>query len=90
MLCPHNYRITRFRVSAQNASVKIFPDIKKQVIQSIGGNYCQANYTDHAWDAIGEATLKEFRPSHVRIALPMKLRKMRYEIIKGPITRNNL
>lgn len=61
-------------IAAQKAKVRIYPEIRKQIIQSIGGNYCQANYTNHAWDAIGEATLKEFRPTHVRVALPMKLR----------------
>ena len=25
---------------AQKVTVKIFPEVKKQVIQSIGGNYC--------------------------------------------------
>lgn len=67
---------------AQDAAIQIFPDIKKQVIQSIGGNYCQANYTDHAWDAIGEATLEEFQPTHVRVALPMKLRGKEYKQYK--------
>ncbi len=68
---------------AQKAKVQVYPEVKKQVIQSIGGNYCQANYAAHAWDAIGEATLKEFRPSHVRVALPMKLRDMAFNDYRG-------
>jgi hypothetical protein len=70
-------------IAAQDAAVQFYPEIKRQVIQSIGGNYCQANYTDHAWDAVGEATLKEFKPSHVRVALPMKLRGKTYDGYKG-------
>ncbi len=68
---------------AQQATVQVYPDLKRQVIQSMGGNYCQANYTDHAWDAIGEETLREFHPSHVRVALPMKLRNMDFEDYRG-------
>lgn len=69
--------------TAQNATVKIYPDIKKQVIKSIGGNYCQANYSPHAADAIGDATLHEFRPTHVRVALPMRLRNAKFEDYRG-------
>lgn len=70
-------------VSAQKATVKIYPEIKKQVIQSIGGNYCQANYSAHAADAIGNETLREFRPTHVRVALPVRLRNMKFEDYRG-------
>lgn len=70
-------------LTAQEVRIQVFPEIKKQVMQSIGGNYCQANYTDHAWDTIGEATLEEFKPSHVRVALPMKLRGKEYAQYKG-------
>jgi len=69
--------------SAQKAGVKIYPDLKRQIIQSVGGNYCQANYAGHAWDAIGGETLKELRPSHVRVALPLRLNKMNYAEYKG-------
>lgn len=68
---------------AQTETIKIFPEIKRQKITSIGGNYCQANYTNHAWDAIGEATLNEFRPSHVRVALPLRIRGQEYATFKG-------
>ena len=68
---------------AQKATVKIYPEIKKQVIRSIGGNYCQANYSEHAADAIGNETLREFRPSHVRVALPMRLRGKAFEDYRG-------
>lgn len=68
---------------SQPVKIEVFPGIKKQIIQSIGGNYCQANYSDHAWDAIGEATLKEFRPSHVRVALPVKLRNLTLNEYRG-------
>jgi hypothetical protein len=64
-------------------SVKVFPEIKRQKIQSIGGNYCQARLTNSAWDAIGEATLKEFKPGFVRVALPLKLRNEEYRNYKG-------
>ncbi|MDD4227643.1 MAG: hypothetical protein PHU98_14800, partial [Mariniphaga sp.] len=64
-------------------TIKVFPEIKRQKITSIGGNYCQANYTSHAWDAIGEVTLKEFSPSHVRLALPLQFRGVEYASYKG-------
>jgi hypothetical protein len=72
-----------FQVVAQKTTVKIYPEIKKQLIQSIGGNYCQANYSAHAADAIGNETLREFRPTHVRVALPMRLRNMKFEDYRG-------
>ena len=59
---------------AQKATVQVYPEVKRQIIRSIGGNYCQANYSEHAADAIGNETLREFRPNHVRVALPMRLR----------------
>jgi hypothetical protein len=68
---------------AQKATVKIYPEIKRQVIKSIGGNYCQANYSQHAADAIGDETLREFRPTHVRVALPMRLRNSKFEEYRG-------
>jgi hypothetical protein len=74
---------TGLTVFAQKAAVHIYPDVKRQIIQSVGGNYCQANYAAHAWDAIGGETLKELRPSHVRVALPLRLNKMNYADYKG-------
>ncbi|HAH22155.1 MAG TPA: hypothetical protein DCL77_00015 [Prolixibacteraceae bacterium] len=68
---------------AQKASVQIYPEVKRQIIQSIGGNYCQANYSDHAADAIGNETLREFRPDHVRVALPMRLRRTPFQDYRG-------
>lgn len=68
---------------SQPVQINVFSEIERQEIISIGGNYCQANYTDHAWDAIGEATLSEFRPSHVRLALPLQFRGLDYETYKG-------
>jgi hypothetical protein len=69
--------------SQANVSVKVFPEIKKQKIKSIGGNYCQARLTNNAWDAIGEETLKQFRPGFVRVALPLRFRREAYENFKG-------
>ncbi len=71
------------KCNSQTPTVKIFREIEKQKIISIGGNYCQANYTNNAWDAIGEATLEEFRPSHVRLALPLQFRDVDFEQYKG-------
>lgn len=68
---------------SQEINVNIYPVILKQKMVSVGGNYCQANYTGEAWDAIGEATLKEFKPSHVRVALPLQFREKKYEEYKG-------
>jgi hypothetical protein len=68
---------------SQTVKMQVYPEILKQKIQSIGGNYCQANYTNNAWDAIGEATLKEFRPGYVRIALPLQFQRLKYEEYKG-------
>ncbi len=70
-------------VFAQTAVVTVYPEIKRQVIESIGGNYCQANYTDNAWDKIGEATLQEFRPRNVRVALPLQFSDLKYGEYKG-------
>ncbi|HDR51549.1 MAG TPA: hypothetical protein ENN90_08005 [Mariniphaga anaerophila] len=68
---------------SQPVKIKVYPEIEQQKIVSIGGNFCQANYTDNAWDAVGEVTLKEFRPSHVRLALPLQFRDQDYSIYKG-------
>lgn len=68
---------------AQKASVQIYPEVKRQIIRSIGGNYCQANYSEHAADAIGNETLQEFRPDHVRVALPMRLRRTPFQDYRG-------
>lgn len=68
---------------SQTVKVQVYPEILKQKIESIGGNYCQANYTNHAWDAIGEATLNDFKPRHVRLALPLEFRKLEYSAYKG-------
>ena len=68
---------------SQSVKIQVYPEMPKQKIQSIGGNYCQANYTDHAWDAIGEATLKDLKPSHVRLALPLEFRRLNYSAYKG-------
>jgi hypothetical protein len=68
---------------SQKTIIKVYPEIEQQKIVSMGGNYCQANYTDNAWDAVGEVTLREFRPSHVRLALPLQFRGQNYESYKG-------
>ena len=68
---------------SQDCSVRIYPEILKQRIESVGGNYCQANYTGIAWDNIGEATLREFKPSHVRVALPLQFSEKEFEEYKG-------
>ncbi|NGM62468.1 hypothetical protein G5B30_11145 [Sphingobacterium sp. SGG-5] len=64
------------------AVVKVLPESKKQKIISIGGNYCQANYKGDAWDLVGEATLEEFKPTHVRVALPLQF-WLDYKVYKG-------
>lgn len=74
---------TVFSGFSQTVKLQVYPEILKQKIQSIGGNYCQANYTDNAWDAIGEATLKDFKPGYVRLALPLEFRRTAYETYKG-------
>ena len=67
----------------EKVSVKVFPEIKRQKIQSVGGNYCQTRLTNSAWDAIGEQTLKEFKPGFVRVALPLQFRREEYANYKG-------
>lgn len=67
----------------QITKIDVYPEILKQKIISVGGNYCQANYSDNAWDDIGEVTLREFNPSHVRMALPLQFRGMKYEEYRG-------
>src|SRR5690606_14372288 len=63
--------------------VKIFPESKKQKIISIGGNYPQANYKGDAWDLVGEKTLEEFKPTHVRVAIPLQFKGVDYNVYKG-------
>ena len=67
----------------EKVKVKVYPEIKRQKIQSVGGNYCQTRLTNSAWDAIGEQTLKEFKPGFVRVALPLQFRKEEYTNYKG-------
>lgn len=68
---------------SQTINIQAYPEIHKQKIVSIGGNYCQANYTNNAWDEIGEATLKDLKPAYVRLALPLEFRRTAYETYKG-------
>jgi hypothetical protein len=75
--------LSSFAIGQQKVSVKIFPEIKRQKIQSIGGNYCQTRLTSSAWDNIGEQTLKEFKPGNVRVALPLSFRRTEYNVYKG-------
>lgn len=77
--------ILAFGISSfsQNVKIQVYPEFLKQKIQSIGGNYCQANYTNNAWDKIGESTLTDFKPSHVRMALPLEFRRLNYSEYKG-------
>lgn len=63
--------------------VKIFPESMKQKIISVGGNYPQANYKGDAWDLVGEKTLEEFKPSHVRVAIPLQFKGVDYNVYKG-------
>lgn len=67
----------------EKVSVKVYPEIKRQKIQSVGANYCQTRLTNSAWDAIGEQTLKEFKPGFVRVALPLQFRREQYANYKG-------
>src|ERR1035437_4476802 len=69
----------------EKVSVKVFPDIKRQLINTVGGNYTMARYTISAWDAIGGQTLKEFRPGVVRVALPLQFRREEYANYKGEL-----
>ena len=75
--------LANIHVVSQTVKIQIFPEIHNQKIVSIGGNYCQANYTNNAWDAVGEATLQEFRPSHVRLALPLQFQEKDYNLYRG-------
>lgn len=53
--------------------VNINPAKTYQQIESISGNFCQATYTDNAWDDIGEYLLQKFKPTHIRVPMPLKL-----------------
>src|SRR5690554_6637874 len=68
---------------AQTVQITVYPELMEQKITSMGGNYAQANYTSSAWDDVGEATLRDFRPSHVRLALPLQFRGTPYTDYKG-------
>ena len=67
----------------EKVSVKVYPELKRQKIESVGANYCQTRLTNSAWDAIGEQTLKEFKPGFVRVALPLQIRRVDYANYKG-------
>ncbi|MBD1422336.1 glycoside hydrolase [Sphingobacterium chuzhouense] len=69
--------------SSNNPVVTVLPDSKRQKIISIGGNYPQANYKGDAWDLVGEKTLEEFKPTHVRVAIPLQFKGVDYNIYKG-------
>ena len=77
--------ITSVVFGQEKVSVKVFPDIKRQVIKYVGANYTQARYSNSGWDAIGGQTLKEFRPGVVRVALPLQFRKEEYANYKGEL-----
>lgn len=77
------FSIINLKGFSQPTEIKLYPEIKKQKIVSIGGNYCQANYTNNAWDAIGEATLADFKPDYVRLALPLQFERINYSEYKG-------
>ncbi len=77
------FLLISMNAAPQPVKIKIYPELSRQKIVSIGGNYCQANYTNNAWDAVGEATLSEFRPTHVRLALPLQFRGQDYATYKG-------
>ncbi len=67
----------------EKVSIKVYPELKRQKIVSIGGDFCQARLTNSAWDAIGEETLKQFHPQNVRVALPLRFRGQAYSAYKG-------
>jgi hypothetical protein len=69
----------------EKVSVKVYPELYRQKIQSIGGNYCQARFSRSASDAIGDETLKQFKPGNVRVALPMQFRRVEYSAFKGSL-----
>lgn len=69
--------------NTQPVNIKVYPEIPLQTIKSIGGNYSMTRYTNSAWDAIGEETLRQFRPENVRVALPLKIRSVDYQAYKG-------
>lgn len=72
-----------FNSNSQHTTLHLDPSIKFQAIRSIGGNYCNANYTPHAYDSIGDYTLHEFKPSHVRVALPLKIKNKSFKEYRG-------
>lgn len=58
--------------AGSEVNISVFPTEKAQKIRSIGGNYCQATYTDNAKDTIGILTLKNLKPQYVRVPIPLK------------------
>ncbi len=44
-----------------------------QTFLGFGGNYCQAMYSGHALDSIGQYTLETLRPEYVRVPIPLNL-----------------
>ncbi len=70
-------------MAQETAVIKVFPDLSRQTIRTVGGNYCQGSYSPAASDSIGEFTLREFKPLNVRVALPVNLRRAKYADFKG-------
>lgn len=54
------------------ADIVLLKAKRYQTIESIGGNYCQARYSDHAGDQVGEFMLETLDQNNVRFALPLK------------------
>lgn len=60
------------REDSTQVTITINPKKVYQTIHDIGGNYCQATYSAHAQDAVGEYTLTHLKPSYVRFPIPLK------------------
>jgi hypothetical protein len=75
--------MTIVSANTQPVNIKVYPEIPLQTIKSVGGNYSMTRYTNSAWDAIGGETLKQFRPENVRVALPLRIRRVDYKAYKG-------
>lgn len=54
-------------------TVTVNPAKTYQTFLGFGGNYCQAMYTGHALDSIGQYTLETLRPEYVRVPIPLNL-----------------
>jgi hypothetical protein len=71
ILCPVGASAQLFS-KKPDAKISPQPQVTFQTIENLSGNYCQANYTNTAEDAVGKFVLHRLKPTNIRFAIPIK------------------